>query len=287
MERADQADKASTQLALQKSQVDLATFLQEAGAEPRLQRISLRIKAKQKSVDDRLQRHQLAHGGRATRFGGPQAVSEVPGPDSGRPVVRDGLRSSEREGPTREAPGLGPCCAGHLRPGSRGVRRCLDPGGAVAVRVEGEREGQGGRRLLQPAADLIAGGEAGRRAADPRPGSPASPEDDRRVPPPPRRVPRAHGRPRGPGPRESGSQPDRSGDGAGLLPQRSRAGLPPPVCRSRSSPQLGRASRSRSDLGPSLSGVLLLQHAAEGVEPGQDQPHHVYRQSIPTWWVCT
>ena len=123
-------------------------------------RSARRVEAKQKWVGERLEAQRLSAGGRATRSRGPRTLSEVPGPEPGRPVVRDGLRSAEREGPIREAPGLGPCRADHLRPGSGGVRRGLDPGGAVAGRVAGYREGQGGRRLLQPALDPIAGGRS-------------------------------------------------------------------------------------------------------------------------------
>ena len=276
MERLDQADKASTPVELQKAQIDLARFLEVAGAEPRLQPISLRIQAKQKSVDDRLK-----------AFSSREAAEQRNRVDRERyqkflDLSQDAQLSAAGFGVMNEKDRFEKLQASahaaltHLRPGSGGGRRGLDPGGAVAGRADGHREGQGGRRLLQPALDLIAGGGAGRRTADPRPGRPASPEDDRRVPPPPRRVPRAHGRPRGPGPRESRSQPDRSRDGAGLLSQRSRAGPPPPVRRRRSSAQLGPASRSREHVGPPPARGLLPQHATESVEPGQDQFDHVH-----------
>ena len=127
MELLDQADKASTPDELQKAQVELATFLQDAKAEPRLQPISLRIEAKQKWVGDRLRRACSSRaGGPGTRSRGPGTVPEVPGPAAGSPVVRGGLRGAGPDGPTREAPGLGPCRTGHLRPGS--ARRPTTPG---------------------------------------------------------------------------------------------------------------------------------------------------------------
>ncbi len=55
MELLDQADKSSTSVALQKAQVDLATFLSDARDEDRLKVISGRIAEKKKKVGDKLE----------------------------------------------------------------------------------------------------------------------------------------------------------------------------------------------------------------------------------------
>jgi serine/threonine protein kinase/Tfp pilus assembly protein PilF len=51
----DEADKASTPVKLQNAQIELAKFLQDAKGEPRLERLVLRVKAKQKSLGDQLE----------------------------------------------------------------------------------------------------------------------------------------------------------------------------------------------------------------------------------------
>ncbi len=55
MELLDRDVKSRSADTLRQDQVDMATFLKEIGTEPRLQRISLRIAAKQKSVEERFQ----------------------------------------------------------------------------------------------------------------------------------------------------------------------------------------------------------------------------------------
>ncbi len=108
MEVLEVADRANSQKEYQEAQVDLATYLKVAQAEPRLKQIARRVEDKLKWVGKRLDAERLSAEAEQRIRADRATLSEVPGPEPGRPVVRDGLRSAEREGPIREAPGLGP-----------------------------------------------------------------------------------------------------------------------------------------------------------------------------------
>ena len=170
--------------------------------------------------------------------------------------------------------------APRLRHGTR--RRRPDRGStetAAPCPVRG-RASAGPRRLLRPALAPDTSSRAGRGPEDPRPGGPASPATDGRVPPPPRRVPRARRRRRRPRPRSQIRPATPAFDGARLLPQRPRAGRPPRVRRGHPFPRPGRSARSRSDLRPSVAGRLRPRHATQAIARGDQQPQHVHpRQS--------
>ena len=201
-------------------------------------RSRVRVAAKQKWVDEQLQEQSLSAGGPATRSRRTASGFRSSWSCGRRPSCTRRASESGPDGPTREAPCLGPCRAGHLRPGSAGARRRLDPGGAVAGRADGVPRRPGWPTvattcclILSQAADPAEGLRILDRAVQLRP------EDDGRVPPPPRRLPRARGRPRGPGPRESrsraGSSPrPRWTTSSTVASWPSAAGSPTPFVRS-------------------------------------------------------
>ena len=226
----DEADRASTTVALENVQVELAKFLQLTKDEPRLKLIWDRVEEKRKWVDDQLEAQSSRHAAqqrdredreRFAKFLELRQEAQLYAANFGVLVQADRLEKLRAAAHA--------ALSTYAQDPARGRRR-LDASGVVAGRVVGYREGSSEGQLLRLAVDPVAGGgRAGRGTADPRPRGPAAPGSDGRIPSPPRRVPRARGRPRGPGPRESRSQPDQARDRAGFLPQRSRAGPSPPV----------------------------------------------------------